>query len=157
VTTTLSTRDLNRALMARQLLLDRREMSALGAIEHLVGMQGEEPHEPYVSLWSRLQRFQPDELVELLQGRRVVRTLLMRRTLHLVTAGDALTWRPLHQPMLETRAMGTLRRSLPGVDLAQLAAAGVRSSRSGHGRCPRSVARLASAGRMSHRATSVTR
>ena len=124
MTTTLSTRDLNRALMARQLLLDRQEMSALGAIEHLVGMQAQEPHEPYVGLWSRLQRFQPDELVELLQGRRVVRTLLMRRTLHLVTAGDALTWRPLHQPMLETRAMGTLRRSLPGVDLAQLAAAG---------------------------------
>lgn len=101
MTTTLSTRDLNRALMARQLLLDRQEMSALGAIEHLVGMQAQEPHEPYVGLWSRLQRFQPDELVELLQGRRVVRTLLMRRTLHLVTAGDALTWRPLHQPMLE--------------------------------------------------------
>jgi hypothetical protein len=117
-------RALNRALLARQLLLDRRSMPALDAVVHLVGLQAQEPQEPYVGLWSRLSGFDPSELVELLQARRVVRTLLMRRTLHLVSAQDCLALRALHQPMLEQRMVGTLRRRLPGVDLGELAAAG---------------------------------
>lgn len=115
---------LNRALLARQLLLERHAMSAHDAIEHLVGLQAQEPLEPYVGLWSRVHDFQPHELVELLESRRAVRTLLMRRTLHLVIARDALDLRPVHQQMLETRMLGTLRRRLPGVDLAELAQAG---------------------------------
>jgi hypothetical protein len=99
-------------------------MPAADAIEHLIGLQAQEPLEPYVGLWSRLDPFDPRELAELLETRRVVRTLLMRRTLHLVTARDCLGLRPLHQQVLETRMLGTLRRRLPGVDLAELAAAG---------------------------------
>ncbi len=117
-------RALNRALLARQLLLERRAMPAAEAIERLVGLQAQEPLEPYVGLWSRLQDFDPRELAALLEARQAVRTLLMRRTLHLVTARDSLTFRPVHQRMLETRMLGTLRRRLPGVDLAELAAAG---------------------------------
>jgi len=115
---------LNRALLGRQLLLERHAMSAYDAVEHLVGLQAQEPLEPYVGLWSRLHDFQPHELVELLESRRAVRTSLMRRTLHLVTARDALRLRPVHQQMLESRMLGTLRRRLPGVDLAELARAG---------------------------------
>ena len=99
-------------------------MSATDALEHLIGLQAQEPLEPYVGLWSRLLDFDPGELVELLESRRAVRTLLMRRTLHLVTARDALLLRPQHQRMLETRMLGVLRRRLPDVDLAELAAAG---------------------------------
>ncbi|MCO1656220.1 winged helix DNA-binding domain-containing protein [Pseudonocardia humida] len=122
--TVIGTRELNRALLARQLLLDRHDMSAVDAVRHLVGVQAQEPLEPYAGLWSRLRGFVPAELVELLEGRRAVRTLLMRRTLHLVTAEDAVGLRALHQPMLEQRVMAVLRARLPGVDLAELRAAG---------------------------------
>ena len=120
----LDDRALNRASLARQLLLRRHELTALDAIEHLVGLQAQEPQEPYVGLWSRLAWFDPQELVDLLENRVAVRTVLMRRTLHLVTAGDCLVLRPLHQPMLVARAWSTLGRRLPGVDLSELAQAG---------------------------------
>ena len=122
--TVLGRRDLNRALLARQLLLERQAMPALAAVDHLVGLQGQEPLEPYTGLWSRLHGFEPGELADLLETRRAVRTVLMRRTLHLLSAADALTLRPLFQPMLETRMRGLLGRRLPGVDAAALAAAG---------------------------------
>jgi hypothetical protein len=124
VAAVLGPRALNRALLARQLLLERRAVAAAEAIQHLVGLQAQEPFEPYVGLWSRLQGFAAPELAGLLQTRQAVRTHLMRRTLHLVTADDSVALRPLHQSMLEKRMLGTLRRRLPGVDLAELAAAG---------------------------------
>ncbi len=64
----LTRRALNRATMARQLLLERAELDALGAIEHLVGMQAQEPYDPYLALWSRLDGFVPDQLADLLLG-----------------------------------------------------------------------------------------
>jgi winged helix DNA-binding protein len=120
----LDARALNRALLARQILLHRQDMHVVDAIEHLVGLQAQEPLEPYVGLWSRLAAFDPRELIDLLESRRAVRTLLMRRTLHLVTARDCLVLRPLHQSMLVARMWGTLRRRLPGVDLVELAELG---------------------------------
>ncbi|MGN9810189.1 winged helix DNA-binding domain-containing protein [Micromonospora sp. BQ11] len=120
----LDRRALNRALLARQLLLRRHGMPVADALEHLVGLQAQEPLEPYVGLWSRLAGFQPRALAELLLDRRAVRTLLMRRTLHLVTARDCLALRPVHQAMLVSRMWSTLRRVLPGVDLDELARSG---------------------------------
>ena len=61
-------------------------MSALDAIEHLVGMQAQAPFAPYYGLWSRLDGFTGDELSGLLTGRKAVRVVLMRGTIHLVTA-----------------------------------------------------------------------
>jgi hypothetical protein len=124
VTSVLGVRQLNRALLARQLLLERQAMPAIDAIDHLVGLQAQEPLEPYVGLWSRRRDFDPGELVDLLESRRAVRTVLMRRTLHLVSAADAVALRPVHQEMLEKRMMSTLRRNLPGVDPADLATVG---------------------------------
>ena len=120
----LDNRVLNRSLLARQLLLDRHSVPAADALTHLVGLQAQEPLEPYIGLWSRLAGFDPGELAGLLETRRAVRTHLMRRTIHLVTADDCLSLRALHQPMLESRMVTVLRRRLPGVDLAELADAG---------------------------------
>lgn len=99
-------------------------MPVADAVTHLVGMQAQEPHEPYIGLWSRLAGFDPASLAGLLEDREVVRTHLMRRTIHLVTAADCLGLRPIMQPVLEARMMAVLRRTLAGVDLAELRTAG---------------------------------
>jgi hypothetical protein len=122
--TVLGARALNRATLARQLLLDRADTSVLGAVGHLCGMQAQEPQEPFVGLWSRVRGFDPSTLSELLVQRRVVRTHLMRRTVHLLTADDVLAWRSRHDSMLRQRVLGTYRRELDGLDLDELAAAG---------------------------------
>ena len=97
----LTRRALGRATLARQLLLRRSPLEAVEAVEHLVGLQAQVPHDPYTALWSRLDGFQPEELSELLEGREVVRTGVMRGTIHLVTAADCLLLRPLMQPVFE--------------------------------------------------------
>jgi hypothetical protein len=124
VSTVLDDRTLNRATLARQLLAERAARPARDVIDHLVGLQAQEPLEPYVGLWSRTAGFVPDELVGLMEAREVVRTHLQRRTIHLITAADCLALRSLFQPMLVQRMYGTLKRVLPGVDLDELTAAG---------------------------------
>jgi hypothetical protein len=118
-----SLRALNRATLARQLLLQRSTMSALDAIEHLVGMQAQAPFAPYYGLWSRLEGFTGEELSGLLTSRKAARIVLMRGTIHLVTAKDCHRLRPLLQPTLK-RALQmntTYRKDLDGVDLPALA------------------------------------
>ncbi len=99
----LSRPELNRATLARQLLLERSARAPLAAVEHLVGMQAQVPHNPYTGLWSRLERFEPTSLSELLERREVVRVGVMRGTIHLVTAEDCLLLRPLVQPVFEAQ------------------------------------------------------
>jgi hypothetical protein len=121
----LSGRALNRALLARQMLLHRERRTAADAIEHLVGMQAQVPNNPFTALWSRLDGFQPEELSDLIADRRAVRTSLMRATIHLVTARDCLALRPVMQPMLErTFASSAFARQIAGVDLDALLAVG---------------------------------
>jgi len=122
----LSLRALNRATLERQLLLRRAKLSAYDAIEHLVGMQAQSPLAPYVGLWTRLEGFQPDELVRLMTAREVVRIALMRNTVHLVTAEDCLMLRPLMQVIFDRdlRVNTTFAPLLRGVDVEALTAAG---------------------------------
>ncbi|MEU6982242.1 winged helix DNA-binding domain-containing protein [Streptomyces sp. NPDC046324] len=122
--TVLDTRALNRATLARQYLLERADTPVRDAVAHLCGMQAQEPQEPFVGLWSRLRGFAPRQLDDALTGRQVVRTHLMRRTVHLVTAEDALAWRARHDAMLRQRVLATYRRELAGVDVDEVAAAG---------------------------------
>ena len=116
----LSPRALNRALLARQLLLSRVELPAIEAVEHLVGLQAQVPANPYTALWSRLDGFQADELSRALEERRVVRISVMRATIHLVSAADCLVLRPLTQPVLhaELARHPQFGPVLRGVDLA---------------------------------------
>jgi hypothetical protein len=140
--TVLGTRALNRATLARQLLLEHAELPVLDAVAHLGGLQAQEPQEPFVGLWSRLRAFDPSALSDLLTGRSVVRTHLMRRTVHLLTAGDALAWRARHDVMLRQKVLGVYRRELDGVDFDELAAAGRAVLADGE---PRSMSELARA------------
>jgi hypothetical protein len=96
----LSDRALNRALLARQSLLERSDTPVVDAIGHLVGMQGQAPLAPHVGLWSRLVGFAPADLAAPLESRALVRATLMRGTVHLVTAEDALRLRPLTEPAI---------------------------------------------------------
>lgn len=138
----MDTRALNRATLARQLLLDRADLPVLDGVGHLCGLQAQEPQEPFVGLWSRLRTFDPTVLSTLLTDRQVVRTHLMRRTVHLVTADDAVSWRPRHEAMLRQRVVGVYRDELAGVDLDELAEAGTRIMSDG---VPRTMTELARA------------
>ncbi len=83
VTGVLGRRALNRATLARQLLLERADLAPLDAVQHLVGLQSQVPHNPYTGLWSRLAGFRPQSLSALLEQREVVRIGVMRGTIHL--------------------------------------------------------------------------
>lgn len=121
---TLSPRALNRALLERQLLLRRTTLGASRALEQLVGMQAQVPASPYVGLWSRLDGFRPEQLAQLITGRKAVRIALMRSTIHLVSARDCLALRPLVQPVLDRSLQGTYGSRLQGLQLEAVAAAG---------------------------------
>lgn len=120
---TLSLKAINRATLARQHLLARTDMPAIGMVEHLVGMQAQAPFPPYTGLWTRLADFQPGTLADALVDRQVVRIALMRGTVHLVSAADACFLRPLIQPLLDRdlRTNTQYARQLADLDLTKLA------------------------------------
>ncbi|HEX6578738.1 MAG TPA: winged helix DNA-binding domain-containing protein [Jiangellaceae bacterium] len=115
----LTNRALNRATLARQLLLARSTTSPLEAVEHLVGLQAQNPLDPYLGLWSRLDGFDPHQLGRLVEDRSLVRIPVMRSTIHLVTADDALLLRPITQPVMtmEIARHPEYAPQLVGVDL----------------------------------------
>jgi hypothetical protein len=117
VETPLPLRGLNRATLARQMLLARERIRPLAAIERLAGLQAQLPRPPHVGLWSRLDGFRREDLLALLRRRKAVRATMMRGTLHVVSARDYLALRATLQPML-TRAMLTiLRHRSKGLDV----------------------------------------
>lgn len=82
---TLTERELNRALLARQLLLERSELSIEAAVEQVGGLQAQYAPSAYVGLWTRLARFGRDDLTRALEARRVIQATLMRTTIHVVS------------------------------------------------------------------------
>ncbi|MGE5226463.1 MAG: DNA glycosylase AlkZ-like family protein, partial [Planctomycetaceae bacterium] len=118
----LGVRRLNRTLLDRQLLLRRRRGPGLELVARLVGLQAQVPRDPYVALWGRIEGFAPGELAGAMLERRAVRLTLLRGTLHLVTAEDALRIRPVMQPVLERvlHRQSPFGRDLEGLDVAEL-------------------------------------
>ncbi|GGS36354.1 winged helix DNA-binding domain-containing protein [Actinokineospora fastidiosa] len=120
----LTTRALNRATLHRQLLLERSDISALAAVEHLVGMQAQEPFSPYFGLWSRLRDFKAGELADLVSSGAVLRSHLYRATIHLVSAADHGRIQPLVRSMLFRRlASSPFKSAVTDLDPAELVAA----------------------------------
>ncbi|PSK86910.1 winged helix DNA-binding protein [Murinocardiopsis flavida] len=122
--TTLDRRALNRAVLARQLLLERSSMPVAAAVEHLGGLQAQTPHSWYAGLFGRLNGVTTEGIAARLSGRELVRIALMRSTIHLVTARDCHRLRPLVEPVHERSLAGNFGRNLSGVDRAELVAAG---------------------------------
>ena len=118
----LSPRQLNRATLARQLLLERSSLGPVAAVEHLVGLQAQTPRSWYTGLWSRLSDFDPAGFGAMLESREVVRIALMRSTIHLVSAQDALFLRPVVQAATD-RARLAYGARWEGLDLDEVAAA----------------------------------
>ncbi|NOK35976.1 winged helix DNA-binding domain-containing protein [Corallococcus exercitus] len=118
----LSPQALNRATLARQLLLTREKMTVPRAIEHLVGLQAQLARPPYLALWSRLQGFQRDQLTKLALKRELARGTMMRGTLHLMTAKDYLRYRGLFMPLLAAAMRSVLKERATALDLPALLA-----------------------------------
>jgi hypothetical protein len=85
---TLSERELNRALLARQLLLERAEVPLTRAIERIGGLQTQYAPSAYIGLWSRLAGFERRDLTHALERRRAIQATLMRSTIHIVSRRD---------------------------------------------------------------------
>ena len=125
-TVVLTQRALNRALLERQLLLRRAKLTPAKTLEHLVGMQAQQPNDPYIGLWTRLQGFRPEALARLIANRRAVRTTMMRTTIHVVTARDCLALYPVFRPVHARTVYSNSPdgRALSGLDLEELLVAG---------------------------------
>jgi hypothetical protein len=113
---TLGLRALNRATLARQMLLAREKVSVARAVERLVGLQAQLARPPFVGLWTRLAAFDRGDLLRAFAKRTVVRATMMRGTLHYVGAKDYLALRPALQPALTRGMEAILKTRLDGVD-----------------------------------------
>jgi len=117
---TLTLRELNRATLTRQMLLERETLSVPAAVERLAGLQAQVASPPYIGLWTRLRDFRRDDLTHALEERLVVRAAMMRSTLHLMTAEDYLLLWPAMQPAL-VRALGAFfGKRAKGLDIEKL-------------------------------------
>jgi hypothetical protein len=96
----LKLRELNRATLARQMLLESEALSVPAAIERLVGLQAQLASAPYVGLWTRLRDFQREDLAREIENRKVIKATMMRATLHLCTADDYVRFRTALRPLL---------------------------------------------------------
>jgi Winged helix DNA-binding domain len=125
LTETLSRRALNRALLARQHLLERATQGPVEMVEQLVGLQAQAPLPPYVGLWTRVAGFRPEDLARPVECGEVLRLALMRNTVHLVSAADAGFLRPLVAAMLRRplRTGSVWARDLAGCNLEEIARA----------------------------------
>jgi hypothetical protein len=138
LTRVLTFRELNRATLARQMLLEREKLAAPAAVEKLVGLQSQVQNPPYIGLWTRLADFQKADLTGAMERREVVRASLMRSTIHLMTARDYLQFRPALQPALTKGLQGFHGKRIVDLAIASL----VEAAREFFAEKPRTFAEL---------------
>lgn len=117
---TLTLTQLNRTLLARQLLLERQAIQPIEAIEQLIGLQSQIPNPPYIGLWTRLASFKRNDLTQLMESKQIVRAPLMRSTLHLMTASDHQSYQPVLQPALTRALKAFYGKRAKGLDIEKL-------------------------------------
>jgi hypothetical protein len=108
----LTLRELNRALLARQLLLERRKLGVQQAVEKLGAIQAQWPQSPYIALWTRLTGFRKEQLTSALEQHKVVKATLFRITLHMTSARD--------YPYYAAVVLRAARESTPRANAEQL-------------------------------------
>ena len=117
----LTRRELNRALLQRQLLLERRPLTAVQAVARLGGLQAQSTSSPYFSLQARLERFERDELTRALTGRRLVKALLQRGTLHVATQRHYWAMTTARRTLAASLWPPSYEARLPAARIAELA------------------------------------
>jgi hypothetical protein len=137
-TRVLSLRELNRALLERQLLLRRKRLAVPAAVERLCALQAQYSFSPYTALWSRVTGFRKEQLTQALEEREVVKSTLFRITLHITSARDypyyAAAWLPAAREMtpritvermaqLSKKVEAAARKPLTHGDIEEIAAA----------------------------------
>lgn len=118
----LTTRELNRALLARQLLLERAEVPLVRALERVGGLQTQYAPSGYIGLWSRLSDFRREMLTQALEQRRAVQATLMRVTIHIVSADDFHLFAAAIRKGRREWWLRVQRKQLKGVDMDAVAA-----------------------------------
>ncbi|MGI8729799.1 MAG: winged helix DNA-binding domain-containing protein [Solirubrobacteraceae bacterium] len=115
---TLTRKELTVALAARQMLLERHRVGAAEAIATLTPLQGQDSPAPYVALAARVEGFERDNLRSAIDAGEVVKTTIMRNTLHLVAASD----HPAYHQLARQARMRTWRRNYSHLDEQQVTA-----------------------------------
>lgn len=115
-------RELNRATLARQMLLAREKRTVVQAVERLLGLQAQLPRPPFTGLWSRIEGFTRAELATAVTRRAVVRATSFRGTIHLMTAGDFVRFRACLQSSLDLGLRAILKERARSLDVPALLA-----------------------------------
>jgi hypothetical protein len=120
VPTELTLRDLNRATLARQLLLRREPLTVLDAVHRVVAIQAQEPPSPYIALWNRVDPFDPADLDAAFAAGTVVKAGLMRITLHAVDAREYPVFHEAMRPTLRDSRLFDRRFTSTGLPVAEV-------------------------------------
>ena len=115
----LTLRQLNRATLARQLLLRRERLGVVAAIDRVIALQAQEPASPYMALWNRVQGFDPADLDHAYTSHAIVKSTSVRMTLHAVTAADYPRFHEAMQPSLRSARLDDDRFLVAGVTKQQ--------------------------------------
>jgi hypothetical protein len=134
----LKLRELNRATLSRQMLLERESLSVPAAVERLAGLQAQLASAPYAGLWTRLRDFQREDLAREIENRKVVKATMMRATLHLCTADDYLRFRTALKPLLIGAASEIAKRRDGDFDMDKV----LKAARKFIGEKPRTFAEI---------------
>ena len=122
----LTNRQLNRATLARQMLLERSDIGNAEAVRFLGGLQAQQSNDPYIALWSRLSGFRHEDLTALIVNRTLARATTMRGTLHLHTADDLIGFRALVADFLKAMWKSNFLKRFGNEDQKKVLRAGLK-------------------------------